>query len=168
DMTNVPMRVYKEARRKGDTATMKRAMGYVNEFEDKAGEYKKKAEEGMKKDAEEAAKKEKAQREEMVEKRREEKRQMEEKLAADRQENTAQNAEAKYAKVQSTGEDTVQISGQGKALSENQIQGQHMSECPVTGQNGTGEAYMDRKPVTYTKTGETVSQSQEGSISVSV
>ena len=29
DMVDVPMRVYKEARRKGDTATMERAMGYV-------------------------------------------------------------------------------------------------------------------------------------------
>ena len=53
DMVDVPMRVYKEARRKGDTATMERAMGYVNEFEDKAREYKAEADEGMKEGARE-------------------------------------------------------------------------------------------------------------------
>lgn len=35
---NTPMRVYKEARRKGDTATMERAMGFVNDFSDKEQE----------------------------------------------------------------------------------------------------------------------------------
>lgn len=168
DMTNVPMRVYKEARRKGDTAAMKRAMGYVNEFEDKAEEYKKKAEEGMKKDAQEAAEKEKNQREEMVEKRREEKRRMEEKLAADRQKHTAQSAGTENTGGQNAETDTLQISGQGKALSENQTTGQNASERLVTGQNGAGEAHMDKKPVTYTKTGEAISQSREESISVSV
>ena len=40
DLLNSPFRVYKEARRRGDTATMDRAMGYVAEFSDKADEYK--------------------------------------------------------------------------------------------------------------------------------
>ena len=44
---NTPFRVFKEARRRGDTATMERAMGYVNEYRDKADEYKAKADEGM-------------------------------------------------------------------------------------------------------------------------
>ena len=30
ELLNTPFRVFKEARRKGDTETMKRAMGYVN------------------------------------------------------------------------------------------------------------------------------------------
>ena len=51
NMTEVPMRVFKEARRKGDTATMERAMGYVNDFQDRAYDYKDKADEGMKEDA---------------------------------------------------------------------------------------------------------------------
>lgn len=183
DMTNVPMRVYKEARRKGDTAAMKRAMGYVNEFEDKAEEYKKKADEGMKKDAQEAAEKEKAQREEMIEKRREERRRIEEKADADRNDNTVQSADMKSADAQSAGfkseitqnvkagADTVQLSSQGRFLSEKQAQdaqGNHMTECPVTGQNDAGKVTVDRKPVVYTKTGETVSQNKTGNISVSV
>lgn len=31
NLMNTPMRVFKEARRKGDTATMERAMGYADE-----------------------------------------------------------------------------------------------------------------------------------------
>ncbi len=181
DMANVPMKVYKEARCRGDTAAMKRAMGYVNEFEDRAEEYKKKAGEGMKKDAQEAAEKEKAQQEDMIEKRREERHLMEEKLAADRGGNAVQCAGAKIADTLKTGvqsedatnvrtdADTVQLSRQGKALSEKQVkdaQGQCILSCPVTGQGGVGAAPADRKPVVYRKTGEAVSQSKTGSISV--
>lgn len=78
NMTNVPMRVYKEAERKGDLATMERAMGYVNEFEDKAYQYKDKADEGMKEEAEESKEKEKIAREQAIEKRREERKELEE------------------------------------------------------------------------------------------
>ena len=53
NLTNTPMRVYKEARRKGDMAVMERAMGYVHEFSDKAEEYKAKAHDGMKEAGEE-------------------------------------------------------------------------------------------------------------------
>ena len=63
DMVDVPMKVYKEARRKGNTAAMERAMGYVNEFEGKAQEYKAEADEGMKEEAEEFKEKEKLERE---------------------------------------------------------------------------------------------------------
>ncbi len=51
DLVNTPMRVFKEARRKGDLGTMERAMGYVNEFEDNADDYKTVADEGMKEEA---------------------------------------------------------------------------------------------------------------------
>ena len=40
NLLDTPMRVYKEARRKGNTATMERAMGYAGEFSGKAEEYK--------------------------------------------------------------------------------------------------------------------------------
>ena len=81
DMTNVPMRVFKEARRKGDTATMERAMGYVRDFEDHAYQYKDKADEGMKEEAEEAREEEKLAREEAIEKRREERKKAEEQIS---------------------------------------------------------------------------------------
>ena len=46
NLVNTPMRVYKEARRKGNLEVMERAMGYVGEFSDKAEEYKAEADEG--------------------------------------------------------------------------------------------------------------------------
>ena len=67
DLLNSPFRVYKEARRRGDTATMDRAMGYVAEFSDKADEYKEAADRGMKEDAEEAREKAKSEREKLEE-----------------------------------------------------------------------------------------------------
>ncbi len=72
NLVDVPMRVYKDACRRGDLATMERSMGYVTEFSGRADEYGKKAEEGMKEEAEEAREKEKQQREEALEKKREE------------------------------------------------------------------------------------------------
>ena len=57
NLMNTPMRVFKEARRKGDTETMERAMGYVGDFSDKAEEYKAEADKGMEEDAKEARKK---------------------------------------------------------------------------------------------------------------
>lgn len=93
DMTNVPMRVFKEARRKGDTATMERAMGYVNDFEDKAFQYKDKAEEGMEDEAKEAREKQKKELEESIEKRREERRKAEDQKEAQRNETQKNDAQ---------------------------------------------------------------------------
>ena len=57
NLLNTPMRVYKEARLKGDTATMERAAGYVGSFAGKAEEYKTEAYKGMKKEAKKHGKK---------------------------------------------------------------------------------------------------------------
>lgn len=56
-MMDVPIRVYKEARRKDDFATMERAMGYAGDFAQKADDYKTLADEGMKEEKIEAGKK---------------------------------------------------------------------------------------------------------------
>ena len=54
NIAKVPLRVYEEAERKGDTATMERSMGYFAEFSQKAAEYKEKAaEETLKEQREE-------------------------------------------------------------------------------------------------------------------
>lgn len=87
DLLNSPFRVYKEARRRGDTATMDRAMGYVAEFSDKADEYKEAADRGMKEDAEEAREKAKSEREEAIQKRREEREKLEERIEESRSKN---------------------------------------------------------------------------------
>ncbi len=72
NLIDTPMRVYNEAKRKGDTAKMERAMGYVNEFQNKAEEYQVKADKGMEEDAKEAKEKAELEREKVIKKRREE------------------------------------------------------------------------------------------------
>ena len=52
-LMDTPMRVYKEARRKGDLGAMERAMGYASEFQDTAYEYKEKAEKELRKEMQE-------------------------------------------------------------------------------------------------------------------
>ena len=147
NLMNTPMRVFKEARRKGDTATMERAMGYADEFSDKAEDYKTEADKGMEEDAREAREKAKLQREEAIQERREEREKLEDRIEGNR------NAD--------TNTDTVEISEEGKALLKDNVD---------SGSIGSDEIKMDavKEPVTYTKTGETVSAEQEASISVSV
>lgn len=136
NLMNTPMRVFKEARRKGDTATMERAMGYADEFSDKAEDYKTEADKGMEEDAREAREKAKLQREEAIQKRREEREKLEDRIEGNR------NAD--------TNTDTVEISEEGKALLKDNVD---------SGSIGSDEIKMDavKEPVTYTKTGETVS-----------
>ncbi|MDE7428417.1 MAG: glycosyltransferase family 2 protein, partial [Lachnospiraceae bacterium] len=102
ELVNTPLRVFKEARRKGDVAKMKQAMGYVNDLSDKADEYKAVADEGMKKDAEETRKIAEEQREEAIQKRREERKKLEERIEGNRNPDTVT--------------DTVEISEEGKVL----------------------------------------------------
>lgn len=147
NLVNTPMRVYKEARRKGDTETMERAMGYANEFSDKAEEYKAEADEGMKKDAEETRRIAEAQREEAIRKNKEEREKLEERIEENR------NAD--------TNTDTVEISAEGKELLKDNID---------SDSTGSDEIKTDavKEPVTYTKTGETIPSEQIANISVSV
>ena len=145
NLLNTPMRVYKEARRKGDTGTMERAVGYANDFSDKAEEYKAKADEGMEEEAKEVREKAKAEREEAIRKRREERETTEEALA------------------ESSSACLLEISGEGKAL---------VKEKDNTNQGGTGSDKIKtdavKEPVTYTKTGEAVHVKQSADISVLV
>ena len=132
ELVNTPMRVFKEARHRGDTATMERAMDYANEFTDKAAAYKVKAEEGTREDVKEARKEAEQAREEAIEKRREERRKQAEELTARREENRkstegiAENASESKATQGAAGQtgnamdnitDTVEISEEGKILS---------------------------------------------------
>lgn len=105
NLLNTPMRVYKEARRKGDTATMERAMGYACECSDRAEEYKAKADKGMEEDARDAREKAKLQREEAIRKCKEEREKREENIEEGR------NADAKE-----TGPTSQEIREEGKAL----------------------------------------------------
>lgn len=147
ELLNTPFRVYKEARRKGDTATMERAMGYVGEFSDKAQEYKAEADKGMEEDAKEAREKAKLEREKAIEKRREERKKLEERIEESR------NAD--------TNTDIVEISEEGKVL---------LKDSADLDSTVSDEIKTDavKEPVTYTKAGEVVPAEQGVSISVSV
>ena len=143
DLVNTPMRVYKEARRKGDLGTMERAMGYVNDFEDKAGEYKNVADEGMKEEAKDLREKEKLELEETIEKRREERKELEEKTSANK------------------GSDTVEISEEGKALLDENIDLERTTY--VTSNSETAS-----EAVLYTSAGGVSQNEQSVEVSVSI
>ena len=149
NLMNTPMRVFKEARRKGDTETMERAMGYVGDFSDKAEEYKAEADKGMEEDAKEARKKAELQREEAVRKRREEREKLEAKIEENR------NAD--------TNADTVEISEDGKVLLKD-----NLDTDAVGVETDVVKSDAVKEPVTYTKAGDAVPMEQETSISVSV
>ena len=149
NLMNTPMRVFKEARRKGDTATMERAMGYVDDFSDKAKEYQAEADKGMEEDAKEARKKAELQREEAVQKRREEREKLEAKIEENR------NAD--------TNADTVEISEDGKVLLKD-----NLDTDAVGVETDVVKSDAVKEPVTYTKAGDAVPMEQETSISVSV
>ena len=149
NLMNTPMRVFKEARRKGDTETMERAMGYVDDFSDKAKEYQAEADKGMEEDAKEARKKAELQREEAVQKRREEREKLEAKIEENR------NAD--------TNADTVEISEEGKVLSKD-----NLDTDAVGVETDVVKSDAVKEPVTYTKAGDAVPMEQETSISVSV
>lgn len=76
-MTEAPMRVYREAERRGDIATMDRAMGYAAEFTERAVTYQEETDRGMEEEKEELREKEKKAREEALEKKREEEKEAE-------------------------------------------------------------------------------------------
>lgn len=147
ELLNNPFRVYKEARLKGDTAKMEQAMDYMGDCTEAAYDYKEKADEGMKKDAEETRRIAEEQREEAIRKRKEEREKLEERLEENR------NADTNTA--------TVEISTEGKVLLKDNID---------SDSTGSDEIKIDavKEPVTYTKTGETVPSEQIASISVSV
>ena len=144
-LLNTPFRVYKDAERRGDTAVMERAMGYVGDFAEKAEDYQKKAEKGMKEDAKEAKEKAKMEQENAIRKRKEEREELEKRIAESRKEDT----------------DTISISENGKTDS---VQTGADNGIPV---EETADA-IKMEPVIYTKIGE-ASKSESGiNISVSV
>lgn len=150
-LLNTPLRVYKEAERRGDTAVMERAMGYVGEFADKAEDYQKKAEKGMKEDAKEARDKAKTEQENAIQKRREEHEEMEKRIAESRNGDT----------------DTVSISERGKAASD----GKPAPVQTSTDSSMSAEETVDTikmEPVIYTKTGAAAEPESGRNISVSI
>ncbi len=108
-LSKTPMRVYKDAEHRGDTAVMERAMGYVTEFQDRAQEYSDKAQEELVKELKEERREQELKREQAVEKRREEAKEYKEKLQ-----------ESNESDIQKA--DSVEISEEGKAALLNNAQ----------------------------------------------
>lgn len=140
NLVDTPMRVYKEARRKGDLGAMERAMGYASDFAGKAEEYRTEADEGMKKEAEEAKEKKKLELEKALEERREERKEEKEKLEQ---------------------ADTVELSEEGKVLLKENVDLDGTEPSVVDSNAGT-------EAVFYTSTGTISPIEQGGNISVSV
>lgn len=167
-MTETPMRVFKEARRRGDIATMERAMGYVSEFSKRSGEYKSEADQGMKEDAEEARKKAELEAEKAIQKRKEEREQQKEQL------------EESKNKDQDNIVDVVEISEDGKGLSQSGGNLAHTGTEPAGTEtvgvepvrttaartNAVGTRAVStaaaKTPVTYTKAGTVARTGQQG------
>lgn len=162
ELLNTPFRVFKEARLKGDTAKMERAMGYMKECEEDAYEYKEVADEGMKKDAEETRKIAEEQREEMIKNRREEREEQQKKLE-----------EAREEKQDHKSTDTVEISEDGKVLlKENTAAGEDAAEGTettgaVTDIEMPAKPKADMEPVFYSSAG-TVKPKEDAGTKVSV
>lgn len=143
ELLNTPFRVFKEARLKGDTAMMERAMGYMGEVHEDALDYKKEADEGMKKDAEETRKITEKQREEMIENRKEEREEQQRKLEEERKEKNNQTA------------DTVEISEEGKVLLKaNTVAEDISSDGTDTETEASSKPKADLEPVFYSSVGE--------------
>ena len=118
NIMRTPIRVYKEAELRGDTAVMERAMGYAGDFAAKAEEYRGKAEEGMEKEVEETKKLERETREKAIEKQKEKNEKLEE-------------------NVKESNSDSVEISGEGERAAA--LEAEISSKGPVI-YTKTGEA----------------------------
>lgn len=152
NLINTPMRVYKEAQRRGDLATMERSMGFVGEFSDKAEEYRNAAQEGMKKDAKEAREKAETERERAIEKSREERERQEKKIEGD------------------TETDTVEVSGEGNQLLKDNTEPENNAIKKVSSE---AKADTAATPVIYTRDGEKIVREvsrngQDAGISISI
>lgn len=160
--TDTTMRVFRDARRRGDQAAMERAMDYTGDFMEKAGEYQAKAQEGMEEDAREARERLKTQMEEAVETRREEQKAQETRREGKNVQGTAaaENGEEKKPIA-----DSAQVSPEGLALLEGALcsEGQESE----TGVARPGAKCLDQ-PVIYTRTGAVSPGEQKPGMTVSV
>ena len=132
-------------------SVMKRAMGYVGDFADKAEDYQKKAEKGMKEDREEAREKAKTEQENAIQKRREEREELEKRIAESRNGDT----------------DTVSISEIGKAALDEKTDSVQTGIDNGISVEETADA-VKIEPVIYTKTGEASKPESGTNLSVSV
>lgn len=132
NVIRTPMKVFKEARARGDKETMDRAMGYVEKSHDEAWEKKYSADEGLKQEAEENKLKAEQQREELAQRIRENRREIENRIEESGGETTA-----------------VPTASEG---SEGDTAADNISK--IVTEAASAETEVSAAPVTYTKSGE--------------
>lgn len=147
NLASTPLRVFEEASRKGDTAKMERAMGYVNEMTDSAQKYKAEADQGMKEDAKEVREKAEAERENAIQKRKEEREEFEKRLEQNR--------------------DTVAAGGDENAALKDSSDLEGAEPNDGVSMEATADT-IQAEPVTYTKTGEVTPSQVEPAANISV
>ncbi len=144
DLLNTPMRVYKEAETRGDTAVMERALSYAGQTAEQADKYKTVADEGTKEDAKETSEKAKDIQEKTIQARKQEQAELEQRIEQSR--------------------DTVEISETGKESLPVSAEEEHAAPDP----NSAPPAAAFAEPVTYTKNGEVSPAPAEAQASVSL
>lgn len=82
-LLDTPMKIYQEAKHKGDTSAMERALGYAGDFVGKAEEYQEKTRKGMEEEAREVREKKKLDQEKAIEQRRLERQEEQKQSASD-------------------------------------------------------------------------------------
>lgn len=137
NVLQTPMKVFKEARAKGDTETMKRAMGYVEKSNEEAWRKKASADEGLKQEAEENKIKAEEQRKELEQRIKDNSKELEERIKNSDKEN----------------EDSAVLCGKISECSDEEVKSVTQTDIKEI------ETYKTEKtetvqPVTYTKTGE--------------
>lgn len=147
NVIRTPMKVFKEARARGDKETMDRAMGYVEKAHDEAWEKKYSADEGLKQEAEENKLKAEQEREELAQRIREN---------CDDLENRSE---------ESSGIETV-ISESGTG--ESDTEGDTLTEAVTSAVSAKTVESAQTDPVTYTRRGEIKAVEVKPEFSVSV
>lgn len=107
-LSNTPMRVYRDAERRGDTKVMERAMAYATDFQEKAQKYSNKAQEELTKELKEERKEQEIRRKQAFE-RKEETKEYIEKIQ--------ENNKSDISKT-----DSIEISEEGKKILKNNSQ----------------------------------------------
>lgn len=148
NVIRTPMKVFKEARARGDKETMDRAMGYVEKAHDEAWEKKYSADEGLKQEAEENKIKAEQQREELAQRIRENCDELESRIEESGGENAA------VTTISEGSEGDTAADNIGKIITEAASAETTVSASPA--------------PVTYTRSGEVKSAEINVSFSINV
>ena len=148
NVIRTPMKVFKEARARGDKETMDRAMGYVEKSHDEAWEKKYAADEGLKQEAEENKLKAEQEREELAQRIRE-------------------NRDELENRIEESGNGIETVVSEG-GTGESETEGDALTEAVTAAVSAKAAEPAQTDPVTYTRSGEVKVVEVKPEFSVSV